>query len=112
MDESSLIAELRKNRTQYGEGVAFAYAMGGPPSWLADNGVQFERLVKQIKDLEAEQNQPNCSDKAIYNASGDLYRYDPNTKTIEQVMKDGVVLTQIWSGDFLFRKTDEQGGQV
>lgn len=58
MEESSLIAELRKNRTQYGEGVAFAYAMGEPPSWLADNGVQFERLMKQIKDLETEQNQP------------------------------------------------------
>ena len=53
--------------------------MGEPPSWLVDNGVQFERLVKKIKDLEAEQNQPEYSDKAIYNASGDLYRYDPNT---------------------------------
>lgn len=53
MEESSLIAELRKNRTQYGEGVAFAYAIGGPPSWLVDNNIQFERLVKRIKDLEA-----------------------------------------------------------
>lgn len=109
MEESSLIAELRKNRTQYGEGVAFAYAMGEPPSWLEDNGRDFERLVKRIKDLEAEQNEPEYSDKAIYNASGDLYRYNPDTNAIEQVMRDGIILTQIWSGDFLFRKTAEQG---